>query len=326
MLTRKYIEYLESVKRYSPRTCSIYEEVLREFVDFAAEKEKEGLTREPADIDMKAALTGVMIRNYEMYLMEEKGESPKTVSQHISVLSGFCKFLMKEGVLEGNPAATVKRPKVPKRLPEYYREESMEEYFARTQNYVDTDDLGMKERHEARLSRIIISLLYHTGIRRSELISLRRSDFNPQRKTLRVLGKGDKMREIPLTDTLCREISLYLQSADEMVGCVESSQAPLLRTPTGRELYPVYVDRTVKSELGDIGSITGRKSPHVLRHSLATELLSRGTDLNSIKEMLGHSSLAATQVYTHNSIERLKSVYNDAHPRAKSGGKHGNQD
>ncbi len=320
-MIRQYISYLESVRRYSRRTCDIYAGVLEEYARFASGGEKTAETQISAE-----TLTPVMIRNYEMYLMEERKESPKTVSQHMSVLSGFCKFLMKDGVLKGNPVATVTRPKIEKRLPEFYRGDSMQEYFERTQNYVDTDDLGMKDRYEARLRRMIISLLYHTGIRRSELISLKCSSFDTGRKTLKVLGKGDKMREIPLTDTLCREISLYLQSADEMVGRVETSDGPLLRTTNGRELYPVFVDRTVKRELGGIDSITGRKSPHVLRHSLATELLNRGTDLNSIKEMLGHSSLAATQVYTHNSIQRLKSVYNDAHPRAKSGGKYGNKD
>ena len=342
-----YLDYLSGVKRYSPRTVNIYSQVLEDFAAWADGEEHGG----PAPVNPSQPggwappvheatgghasrghhapprlLTPEQIRNYEVYLLEERKESPKTVALHMSVLSGYCKYLMKEGLLEGNPVATVSRPKVPKRLPEFYREESMQEYLARTQNYVDTPDLGMKTRYEARLRRAIISILYHTGIRRSELISLKRSSFDDKRKTLKVHGKADKMREIPLTDTLCREISLYLQSADEMVGCLERPEGPLLRTATGRELYPVYVDRTVKSELGDIGSITGRKSPHVLRHSLATELLNRGTDLNSIKEMLGHSSLAATQVYTHNSIERLKSVYNDAHPRAKSGGKHGNQD
>ena len=108
-----------------------------------------------------------------------------------------------------------------------------------------------------------------------------------------------------------------------MEGRGRSADEPLLVTPKGAKLYPVYIDRAIKSELGQVGSITGRKSPHVLRHTLATELLNEGTDLNAIKELLGHSSLAATQVYTHNSVEKLKKVYNNAHPRAKSGGKNG---
>ena len=131
------------------------------------------------------------------------------------------------------------------------------------------------------------------------------------------------MREIPLVEGLSEEILLYLQSVETMTGVQATPGRALLLTARGRALYPVYVDRAVKQELGEVGSISGRKSPHVLRHTLATELLDQGTDLNSIKELLGHTSLAATQVYTHNSIEKLKSVYNTAHPRAKSGGNHG---
>ena len=131
------------------------------------------------------------------------------------------------------------------------------------------------------------------------------------------------MREIPLVAGLCEEISLYLQSVETMTGVQAAPGRALLLTAKGRPLYPVYVDRAVKQELGAVAGINGRKSPHVLRHTLATELLDNGTDLNSIKELLGHASLAATQVYTHNSIEKLKTVYQTAHPRAKRGGNNG---
>lgn len=131
------------------------------------------------------------------------------------------------------------------------------------------------------------------------------------------------MREIPLTPSICEEISLYLSAVSSLTECAYDPQQPLLRTSKGSRLYPVLVDRAVKSELGAVPEITGRKSPHVLRHTLATELLGDGTDLNSIKELLGHSSLAATQVYTHNTIERLQNVYQSAHPRAKNGSKNG---
>ena len=127
------------------------------------------------------------------------------------------------------------------------------------------------------------------------------------------------MREIPLIPSLCHEICLYLQAVESMRGGASPADGPLLVTEKGRALYPVYVDRTIKEELDGYG-ITGRKSPHVLRHTVATALLDDGADLNSIKEMLGHANLAATQVYTHNSVDRLKKVYNLAHPRAKNGG------
>ena len=131
------------------------------------------------------------------------------------------------------------------------------------------------------------------------------------------------MREIPIIASLCEEILLYLEAVEAMVGGKRSLKEPLLITESGRKLYPVYVDRAVKSELTGVQGLTGRKSPHVLRHSLATNLLDNEADLNSIKELLGHSSLAATQVYTHNSVAKLKTIYESAHPRAKSGGKNG---
>ena len=209
----------------------------------------------------------------------------------------------------------------------------MEEYFASTDVYASRDMLDIfrqcsqskhgKVLYEQRLARLIMSMLFSLGLRRSELISMDISDVDFARKIVRVHGKGDKMREIPLIVSLSEEILLYLEAVEQLVGKQRSLNEPLLVTYSGRRLYPVYVDRTVKSELGQVSTVTGRKSPHVLRHSLATELLDEGADLNSIKELLGHSSLAATQVYTHNTIARLKAIYQTAHPRAKNGGKHG---
>ena len=143
------------------------------------------------------------------------------------------------------------------------------------------------------------------------------------RKVIRVCGIGNKMREIPVLSSLCEELSFYLDAASSLIDDVYDPQQALLRTLKGARLYPVYVDRAVKRELEGVRGISGRRSPHVLRHTLATELLDNGADLNSIKELLGHSSLSATQVYTHNSIEKLQKVYNNAHPRAKNGGNNG---
>ena len=305
-----YIGYIASVRRYSPRTQQIYRDVLEQFAS-------------SCDITDFSTVTSSHVRGYEMYLLDEKGLDARTVNLHLSVLSGFFRYLMHEGILESNPCRTVSRPKTGKRLADFYRQDAMEEYFKATQTYVTESDMGMEARYRKRLARLIISILYDTGMRRSELISLKRGDMDFTRRVARVRGKGDKIREIPLIPSLCEEISLYLQSVESMEGCDTGPDAPLLVTSKGKALYLVYVDRTVKEELGSVASITGRKSPHVLRHSLATGLLNDGTDLNSIKELLGHSSLAATQVYTHNSIEKLKTVYVNAHPRAKSGGKNG---
>jgi len=313
-----YITHIRDIRRFSPRTQAIYRDVLEDFARFSEGKVVE-------------SLVPTMLRRYEADLME-RGMKPRTVHQHMSVLSGFCRFLMQKGVLQSNPARNVKRPKMEKRLPEYYQVRSMDDYFAATEHWAGEDELEILrsygpaptdksavEIYRHRLRRLIISLLYGTGIRRAELIGLRRQSFDEGRQVLRVVGKGDKMREIPLISSLCHEICLYLQAVESMRGGASPADGPLLVTEKGRALYPVYVDRTIKEELDGYG-ITGRKSPHVLRHTVATALLDDGADLNSIKEMLGHANLAATQVYTHGSVDRLKKVYNLAHPRAKNGG------
>ena len=318
----KYLVYLTTVRRYSPRTQALYREALASFRDFAGGEE-----------DLLESLTAPLLRAYEVYLLDKRKMDARTVNQQLSVLSGFCRFLTKEGALASNPVRTVKRPKMEKRLPDFYRNDALSGYFARTEADASEETLPLvmgrdkvsQAAYSRRLSRLIISLLYGTGIRRAELCSLTVGSVDWGRRVLRVRGKGDKLREIPLLPSLCKEISLYLQSVESMDGSERAAQDPLLVTPGGTPVYPVFVDRTVKRELGGVEGISGKKSPHVLRHSLATELLNRGADLNAIKELLGHASLAATQVYTHNSIEKLKSVYVNAHPRAKSGGKNGDQ-
>lgn len=324
LLVEKYIQYVTDVRRYSPRTAEIYREVLEDFTEYS-------LT-DPDDAGaLPAAMTPTSVRNYEVYLLDERKIGTRTVNQHLSVLSGFSRFLMLEGLLKSNPVRLVTRPKDEKRLPVFYRDESMEKYFADTEYAVSEDSLELLrslgtgeqdsklagELYERRLRRLIVSFLHGTGLRRAELASLDVRSIDFSRNVLRVIGKGDKMREVPLVPALVQETERYLQAAEAFFGGVPAAGDPLLRTPSGRRLYPVYIDRAVKHELGAVPDITGRKSPHVLRHTLATELLNDGSDLNSIKELLGHSSLAATQVYTHNSIEKLKSVYNRAHPRAK---------
>ena len=329
-------------------------------------------------------MTSQVLRGYEVYLLKERGLSARSVGLYLSVLSSFAKFLMKKDLLTSNPVRMVSRPKVPKRLPEFYRKDSIDSYFEQTRPYgtdtildllgeadagqTDSEpvrnmmttmaDVGQTDSEPVRgdrenerknekenerenerergvergvemkgvemelygkcLRRLIISILYNTGIRRSELIGLERSQFDPARGVLHVRGKGDKMREIPLTSSLCEEILLYLEVLCRCGFDIDRKDSPLLLTPTGRRLYPQFVDKAVKMELGTVPGISGRKSPHVLRHTIATELLDEGTDINSIKELLGHSSLAATQVYTHNSIEKLKKVYNQAHPRQQA--------
>ena len=322
----KYIAYIRDIRRYSPRTVSIYGDVLKNYIRIIHSDEAVD------DDTLLASLNRSEIRQYEVALMEE-GLSARTVGLHLSALSSFCRYLMKEGKLKSNPVKLVTKPKVEKRLPVYFRKQSMEEYFDRISEKEDIQELEAfktswntksgKEAYEDRLARLIISLLYNLGLRRAELISLTVGSIDFGRNIVKVTGKGDKMREIPLIASLCKEISLYLEAVETVCGGKRSLKEPLLVTYKGMPLYPAYVDKVVKSELSDVKGITGRKSPHVLRHSLATELLNEETNINSIKELLGHSSLAATQVYTHTDIARLKNIYKSAHPRAKNGGKNG---
>lgn len=298
----KYIEYLRAIRRYSPRTCSIYGDAVDDFLAFSGYDGKEPLS---------SYMNVQTLRSYEVHLMDGRKESAKTVSLHLSALSGFCRFLMKEGVIGSNPVRMLKKPRQEKRLPEFFRRDAMEKYFSAT---ASVPEFGS---YEAALRRLIVSFLYCTGLRRAELASLDRESLDMGRRVVRVRGKGGKMREAPLTATLYGELQLYLKSLEALECADLRPEAPLLQTPKGARLYPMFIDRAVKRELGVDGGVSGRKSPHMLRHTLATELLEDGTDLNSIKELLGHSSLAATQVYTHTSIERLRAVYDKAHPRAK---------
>ena len=322
----KYIAYIRDIRRYSSRTVNIYTDALKNYLRLIHKSESVD------DTVLIASLNRSEIRQYEVALMEE-GLSARTVGLHLSALSSFCRYLMKEGQLKSNPVRLVTKPKEDKRLPVYFRKQAMEEYFNRISEQDDLQDLETfkagwdtesgQELFEKRLSRLIISLLYDLGLRRAELISLTVGSIDFGRNIVKVTGKGDKMREIPLIASLCKEISLYLEAVETVCGGKRSLKEPLLITYKGKSLYPAYVDRVVKSELSDVKGITGRKSPHVLRHSLATELLNEDTNIHSIKEMLGHSSLAATQVYTHTDIARLKHIYKSAHPRAKNGGKNG---
>ncbi len=328
-LIDQYIRYIQNIKRYSDRTVNIYETVLKDFLS------RTFATEDVSDQMLVESMNHSELRSYEVALLDSAPEahSPKTVSLHMSVLSGFCRFLMKEGYLNSNPVKLVSRPRIPKRIPEFYNDDAMAVYFDNTSSFAGPDELEAfkgapaskagKQSYEKRLSRLIISTLYTLGLRRAELIDMTVGNVDFGRKIVKIRGKGDKMREIPLVDTLSQEILLYLEAVEALCGGMRSLNEPLFVTYRGSKLYPVFVDRVVKNELGGVKNITGRKSPHVLRHSIATELLDKGTDLNSIKEMLGHSNLAVTQVYTHSSVARLKDIYKQAHPRAKNGGKHG---
>ena len=313
MIADDYIEYLGTARRYSARTLDLYADALNRFSDFVGEGTL------PGDDLLLESLKAPLLRSYEVHLLEQEKLSPRTVNLHLSVLSGWCNWLIRSGKLHSNPVRTVSRPRTEKRLPEVFRKEALDKYLSDTDYLIREYEAlnGAKDYYPKLLERMIINMLYCTGMRRAELISLKVGSYDASRRTLSVLGKGDKMREIPLVVSLCEEISLYLHAAQSILGLTRTPDSPLLVTEKGRPLYPMYIERIVKRVFAAGTGIAGRRSPHILRHTIATELLDDGADLNAIKEMLGHSSLAATQVYTHSSVERLKKVYLNAHPRAK---------
>ena len=324
-----YIRYICNVRRYSDRTVALYKHALDDYLSFLSKHSKP-----ESESELIKAFNASEIRSYMVHMLDsDPPMSPKTVNLHLSALSSFCTYMMKVGHLKSNPVKLISKPKVEKRVPQFFSKSSMDEYFEKSKRFLDKDMFEgfLREWHtesgkmiyEGLLERLIISTLYSLGVRRAELIGLKVGDIDFGRKLVKVRGKGDKMREIPLVISLSQEILLYLKAVETMCGRVRSLEEPLFVTYSGNPLYPKFVDRAVKSALGEVKTIRGRKSPHVLRHSLATELMNEDAELNSIKELLGHSSLAATQIYTHSSIARLKDSYKRAHPRAKNGGKHG---
>ena len=306
MLKENFIQYLRVERRYSPRTVRLYEEAVGEFLAFLDEEEA-----------VTELLTTQNIRSFVAYGLDT-GQGARTMNLKLSALSTWCNYLVRQGKLENNPVAKVPRPRQDKKLPQFYTEKAIDNYFEDSRRRVEENpgDFILLR------NRTMMLVLYSTGMRRAELCGLKTSDFDPGRHLFRVLGKGDKLREIPVPALICQEISLYLEKMKEAYP--DNPGSKFFLTDRGAPLYLAFADNVVKAELAGVEGFTGRKSPHVLRHSLATHLLNRGADLNSIKEILGHSSLAATQVYTHNSFEQLKKTYLTAHPRAKNGGKNGN--
>ena len=312
-MEERFIEYISVHRRYSPRTAALYRDAIERFRLFAM-PESQG---ETDDGQWRQILTPNLIRGYIAKGLED-GLSPRTMNLQLSALSSFCNWMVRNSLLESNPVRKVFRPKEARPLPQFYTQASMDGYLSesRVQGEEDARSAGDgKEPFSELRERMIILVLYSTGMRRAELCGLKVSDFDPGRKVFRVTGKGDKPREIPVPDRICEEVLLYLKRVEEETG--GSGSGWFFVTDRGKQLYPAFVNNVVKHALSGVEGFTGKKSPHVLRHTLATHLLNNGADINSIKEVLGHSSLAATQVYTHNSFEQLKSIYLTAHPRAK---------
>ena len=314
LLADTYIQYLRVQKRYSVRTQELYADVLQRYYLYIYGAEDvstldEFVAKEVAngDFSLPELLAPGNIRGYLAKCMED-GLQARTVNLHLSALSGYCRWLLLRGELENNPARIVARPKEKSRLPHFYGAEPLNEYCA----------AEMPAEYSAMRDRLIVILIYATGMRRQEAADLTLDMVDLGRKVFKITGKGDKDREIPIIPALYEKILVYLQKRTEQFG-VDINNSFFL-TDKGAHLYLNFVNKAVRKELAGLKGFEGKVSPHVLRHSFATHLLNGGAELNSIKEVLGHSSLAATQVYTHNSFEQLKKIYVTAHPRAKKGG------
>lgn len=315
LLADTYIQYIKVQKRYSPRTQELYEDVLLRYYlyIYGANDACELDRRVNEDISsgefsLPQLLAPTHIRGYLAKCMEEDGLQARSMNLHLSALSSYCRWLLNKGILENNPARSVPRPKEKSRLPHFYGVEPLKEYCTGE----------MPEDYSSMRDRLMVILIYATGMRRQEVTNLTIDMVDLERKVFKITGKGDKDREIPIIPVLYEKILVYLQKRTEQFG-VDISNSFFL-TDKGAQLYLNFVNKAVKKELAGLKGFEGKISPHVLRHSFATHLLNGGAELNSIKEVLGHSSLAATQVYTHNSFEQLKKIYVTAHPRAKKGG------
>jgi integrase/recombinase XerC len=285
-----YLKYLEYEKRCSPKTVDAYKSDLYGFFDVNPDISTENISEiKPIDI-----------RNWILKLIENN--SPRTINRKLSALNGFFRYMMREKIIDSNPVNKIKSPKEKKRIPVFLEEKKLN-------NYLDiTNDV--EDNYFAIRNQTIIELLYATGIRREELINIKTNDISDN--YIKVMGKGRKERLIPLTDNIKIWLQRLIAKRKELID--KSDSEYLFLTNKYEKLYPNFVYRIVKNKLTTAG-FTGKKSPHVLRHTFATHMLNNGADLNSIKEVLGHSSLAATQIYTHTTFENLKRIHNKAHPR-----------
>ncbi len=287
-----FLKYLRYEKRYSEHTLIAYQNDLTQF---------QAHLEEVFEISNLHEAKHSHLRSWVVSLIDQQ-VSPKSVNRKIATLKSFYKFLLVRDIIEANPASRLKPLRSEKKLPTFVRENDMVALL---------DHVVFEDSFSGYRDRLIMELLYGTGMRLSELSGLKDLDINTFQGTVKVLGKRNKERIIPLSDFIVKTIKDYQQFRNREVGKSEY----LIVTDSGEKLYPMLVYRTVKKYLDQFTTIS-KKSPHVLRHTFATHLLNKGAELNAVKDLLGHTSLAATQIYTHNSMEKLKSVFDQAHPKA----------
>ncbi len=291
---QEFLDYLKFQKRYSQHTVISYETDLQAFGLFLQ------LQYQEQDV---SEIRPPYVRTWLASLKEQEQQA-RTINRKISTLRSFFKYLLKKEVIAISPMAAISSPKNAKRLPQFVDKKDLELLFSHVEFPADW---------QGATERLLLQILYNAGLRQAELIGLQQSHVDLSQNTIKVLGKGNKERVIPISNELKTDIKSYINLKKEVFpGTVEPH---LLLNTKGNRLYPRYVYDITKKYLSLVTTIE-KRSPHILRHSFATHLTNNGADINAIKELLGHSSLAATQIYTHNSIEKLKDAYKKAHPKA----------
>ena len=287
-----FLKYLQYEKRYSQHTVAAYAADLEQFSAFLTQEE--------------TSFQEVEYQHIRLWIISlvEDGLHPTSINRKMASIRSFYKFLLKQELISRDPSQRLQALKTPKRLPEFVQEKDIITLFDHYK--FENDFFGLRD-------KLILELLYGTGMRRSELIGLADESINQDKKQIKVLGKRNKERIIPVNQSIINLVKEYIALRNEHF---ESKIHPtLIVTDKGKAAYPGLIYRRVVKVLGGVVS-SDKKSPHVLRHTYATHLLNNGADLNAVKDLLGHSSLAATQVYTHNSLEKLKKVFQQAHPKA----------
>lgn len=291
----EFLQYIQYEKNYSSHTVLSYHKDLSQFCEFL---QLEEVQFKPDKVDVND------IRQWILSLMSA-GDSARTISRKISTLKSFWRFLRVKGYVLQNPTSKIILPKTNKPLPAFFKEKEMDAAL---------DETFLPDSFEAVRNHLILELFYLTGIRLSELIGIRDVDVDLAGGSLKVTGKRNKQRIVPLSMEFCRKLQNYIAERDDIFDDREDGRLFVLSS--GKKLYPKMLYNLVHNTMSQFSNAS-KKSPHVLRHTFATGLLNEGADINAVKELLGHTSLAATQVYTHTSFEELNNIYKHAHPRAK---------